>query len=80
MYLSVVLNMYAVLIATLLLVVHLFYAGENGTQRMLSRFHIVAALPSVLLFAAQIFFFIGSVCVCSPGRGSEGFSRSGQLS
>lgn len=54
-------NMLAVLIATLLLVSHLFYAGENGTQRMLARFHVVAALPAIFLFVGMIFFLIACV-------------------
>lgn len=59
MYLSVFLNMMAVLIATLLLVAHLFYAGENGTQRMLARFHVVAALPFILLLLGEAAYLIG---------------------
>jgi len=47
LYVSVALNMYAVLIAILLLIAMLFYTGKNAAKRMLLKYHVIAGLPVV---------------------------------
>ena len=49
LYLALVLNMYAVLVAMLLLVATLFFKGKGAAHRMLTRFRFVAGLPFALV-------------------------------
>eukprot|EP00049_Salpingoeca_infusionum_P010127 m.171488 g.171488 ORF g.171488 m.171488 type:complete len:1193 (-) comp14551_c0_seq7:375-3953(-) len=56
LYLSVIFCMYSVLLATLFLVINLFYFGRDGSLRMLKRYHFVTSVPTNFVILGLVTF------------------------